>query len=325
MSQNNNGRLSDTDCGPYNQYEEYKVSDRYYTFTPTTFTKRQRRPSEYTYRCDGSLAVTRWERERIVNERDALIFIAENTSIPVPRLLEWPDIDGVGSITLERIGGASFNDVHFDLGPEDRAKLERNTLTFIEGTLLPQLRSLRSTKMGQLAGVVVPPVRVSSHDERPSWELRTSTTSRYVYCHNDITVHNILVDPATLTINAVIDWEYSGFFPEEMEFPFWKLGRDASFEEEHCQKMVDLLDAPGEIRFKATIDFLWVLNANVHRRFPRCESTMGFIRALLQDSPIGVLMDQDQIFPYIVRHLLLVRISKHVSHIDEGMDGKKYV
>ena len=265
MSQNNNGKLSDTDFGAYKQYEEYKVSDRYYIFTPTTFTKRQLRPSEYFYRLDGSLAKSDWERERIVNERDALMFIAENTSIPVPRVLEWSDVDGVGSITVERISGCAFSDVYSDLGPEDQAKLERNTLTFIEETLLPQLRSLRSTKMGQLAGVVVPPVRVSSHEKRPSWESRTSTTSRYVYCHNDITVNNIMVDPATLTVNAVIDWEYSGFFPEEIEFPFWKLGRDASFEEEHCQKMVDLLDAPGEIRFKATTDVLWVLNANVHR------------------------------------------------------------
>lgn len=261
MSQTNPDNFSN----PYKQYEEYMVSDRYHTFTSTTFTKRQLRPCEYVYREDGSVGKSPWERERIVNERDALIFIAENTSIPVPRVLEWSDVDGVGSITVERISGRAYSDVYEALGPEDQAKLERNTVNFIEETLYPQLRSLRSTKMGQLAGVVVPPVRVSAQDKRPSWEPRASTTSRYVYCHNDITFNNIMIDPATLTVNAVIDWEYSGFFPEEMEFPFWKLGREASFDEEHCQKMIDLLDAPGELRCRVKIDFLRVLTTIVHR------------------------------------------------------------
>ena len=262
MSQSIDGNLSDTNSPSHNVNEEFLVSDRYFTFTPTTVTKRQLRPSEYFYRPDGSVAKSLWERERIENERDALIFLARNTSIPVPRLLEWSDIDGVGSITVERISGDTFDSVWNDLGPSDKTKLEQNTLTFLEETLLPQLQSLRSSKMGQLSGVVVPPVRVSSYDERPGWESRTSTISRYVYCHNDLSYHNIMVDPATLTVNAIIDWEYSGFFPMEMEFPYWELGREASFEEEHCQKMVDLLEAPGEHHCKAKIDLFYFSNLN---------------------------------------------------------------
>ncbi|KAL8791135.1 MAG: hypothetical protein Q9195_006032 [Heterodermia aff. obscurata] len=248
MSQNNNGNLSDCNFPKGDPYEEYIVSDRHYTFTPTTFTKRQLRPSEYTYRKDGTVAKSRFERERLENERDALIFIAENSSIPVPRVLEWSDIDGVGSLTVERISGGTYGEVHDTLGPSDQAKLDRNTLNYIEETLLPQLQSLRATKMGQLAGIVFPPVRVTGQEDRPRWEARTSTTRRYVYCHNDIASHNIMVDPATLTVNAVIDWEYSGFFPKEMEFPFWKIERNESYDEEHCRKMIELLDAPGELR-----------------------------------------------------------------------------
>lgn len=255
MSQSNND----------SSFLEYMTIDRHYTFTPTTFTKRQVRPSEYTLRNDGTVAKSHFERERLENERDALIFIAENSSIPVPRVLEWSDIDGVGSLTVERIRGDSFSVVYDTLEPSDQAKLERNTLSYVEETLVPQLQSLRSTKMGQLAGIVIPPVRVSCLDDRPQWEARTSTTSRYVYCHNDITTNNIIVDPVTLTVNAIVDWEYSGFFPKEMEFPFWKKSQEESLEEEHCYKMIELLDAPGEFRCKARIDLHRVLTRGVHR------------------------------------------------------------
>ena len=246
-------------------YGKCIVADRHYTFTPTTFTKRQVRPSEYLYRDDGTVAKSRFERERLVNERDALLFLAENSSIPVPRVLEWSDIDGVGSLTVARISGDTFDAVYDSLEPSDQAKLERNTLSYIEETVVPQLQSLRSTKMGQLAGIVFPPVRVISQDERPRWEARTSTESRYVYCHNDLAGHNIMVDPATLTVNAIVDWEYSGFFPKEMEFPFWKVDRNESYDEEHCNKMIELLDAPGEFRCKARIDLHCVLTRRVHR------------------------------------------------------------
>ena len=280
MSQTHDGNLSDNDFSGHQPYEEYIASDRHYTFTPTTFTKRQLRPSECFYRADGSLAKSLWERERIENERDALIFLARNTSIPVPRLLEWSDIDGVGSITLERNSGKMFAEVHEKLEPSDQAKLERNTITFIEETLLPQLQSLRSTKMGQLAGVVVPPVRVSYHDKRPQWEPRTSNTSRYVYCHNDLNQYNILVDPATLTVKAIIDWEYSGFFPKEMEFPFWKLDHEASLEEEHCRKMIDLLEAPGELRCKPKTDFFRLLTTNEAQAIPLSLNDHGLFLCL---------------------------------------------
>ncbi|KAK0750115.1 hypothetical protein B0T18DRAFT_437439 [Schizothecium vesticola] len=40
---------------------------------------------------------------------------------------------------------------------------------------------------------------------------------------NDLGQHNVIVDPDTrLKINAVIDWEYGGFWPELFERPYWK-------------------------------------------------------------------------------------------------------
>lgn len=44
----------------------------------------------------------------------------------------------------------------------------------------------------------------------------------YVFCHNDLGQHNILVDPESLKIKAIIDWEFSGFFPRCFEAAFWE-------------------------------------------------------------------------------------------------------
>jgi len=42
-----------------------------------------------------------------------------------------------------------------------------------------------------------------------------------VFCHNDLSTHNVIVDPETLCVKAIIDWEYAGFFPEEFEGMFF--------------------------------------------------------------------------------------------------------
>lgn len=44
----------------------------------------------------------------------------------------------------------------------------------------------------------------------------------YVVCHNDLGQYNVIVDPDTLKIKAIIDWEYGGFWPEWFEQPYWK-------------------------------------------------------------------------------------------------------
>ena len=44
----------------------------------------------------------------------------------------------------------------------------------------------------------------------------------FVFCHNDLGQHNVIVDPETLKIKAIIDWEFSGFFPHWFEAPLWE-------------------------------------------------------------------------------------------------------
>ncbi len=42
-------------------------------------------------------------------------------------------------------------------------------------------------------------------------------------CHGDLTGSNVIVNPETNTIIAIIDWEYSGFYPPIMDFPYYQV------------------------------------------------------------------------------------------------------
>jgi Choline/ethanolamine kinase len=54
------------------------------------------------------------------------------------------------------------------------------------------------------------------------WQQQTSVEEEFVFCHGDLSQNNILVNPKTLQIVAIIDWEYGGFFPQDHEIPFYE-------------------------------------------------------------------------------------------------------
>lgn len=54
------------------------------------------------------------------------------------------------------------------------------------------------------------------------WKMRPRETQDLVFCHNDLSAHNVIVDPDTLKIAAIIDWEYAGFYPPEFESAFFR-------------------------------------------------------------------------------------------------------
>lgn len=49
------------------------------------------------------------------------------------------------------------------------------------------------------------------------WNTCPLNEAKYIFQHGDIAAHNILMDPQTLQVKALIDWEYAGFFPPGME------------------------------------------------------------------------------------------------------------
>ena len=184
---------------------EWRTVDRIYRSTPTTFTKRQCKPHESVRAVHGGVAEGRFNRERLENERDALEFIAKNTSIPVPRVLEWSVEEGVAAISLEKIKGECMLELVDSLTAAEQQTLQDNVEKFVHEVVLPQLARLRSNRLGQISGALFPPNFVNSVDRRPTWNPKVSNVARYVYCHNDLAQQNLMIDPDTLKVVALID------------------------------------------------------------------------------------------------------------------------
>ena len=232
----------------------WQVPDRHYWLTPKTFTKRQQYPHEQIKLYDREIRINvPWSRARLENEFKALNLISERTSIPVPKPLQYKVENDIASLTTETLKGEMLCDLLKDLDEDDRAKLRENVENFIQNKVLPQLQSLKSNTLGGLSGVVIPPQRVDSSVRNPQyWKPKISEIEKYTFCHNDLAQQNIMVDPETLEPVAIIDWEYSGFYPPGFELllyrkTIWEVHQD-SYANVDKARLITLLNAPGMSR-----------------------------------------------------------------------------
>jgi aminoglycoside phosphotransferase len=219
-------------------------SDRCYIINQSTFTKRELLPHERQRNLKGEIITTPWSRERLENERAALEYIREHTTIPVPRVIDFRYHEWGCCLTTTRVDGVELDEVT----GEARLRALENAEIFVQEVVLPQLRRLTSASIGSLTGIVIPPTRVSTKDKRRYWPAKISHTAQYVFCHNDLTQHNILVDPITLRVSAIIDWEFAGFFPPEFEAPLWLHSWKARpVDDEDTDRLIDFLTESGKL------------------------------------------------------------------------------
>jgi serine/threonine protein kinase len=230
-----------------------------YLKTPTSFIKRTRLHSERQRLKNGSFITPRkWDEERFHNEVAALRLVADNTTIPVPRVISaGKDENGMPYLETEYIEGVVLwgiedqcwmpdGERHVEEGACEtcggiaRANAER----FITQDVLPQLSKLRSTTTG-LNGFAIPPPWVLEYDQRQQWKPKTSDSASYVFCHGDLAAHNIMIDPKTLQVVCIFDWEHAGYFPPE--FQVWFPDRESYHgyfrDKKRITKLVGLIDA----------------------------------------------------------------------------------
>ncbi|KAE8315988.1 kinase-like domain-containing protein [Aspergillus transmontanensis] len=166
------------------------------------FIKRSLRPSEFRTGYKG-LHIPRLGKERLENEVEVLQFIRRVRNIPVPQLYGAFEIDGSYLLIMEYVEGISMSHLS------------------------------ESTTIGGPSGIVIPPYRVMRQSNNDSWIRLSSATCDYVFCHYDLSQQNVIVDPETLKIKAIIDWEYAGLFPANFDYPFYKrLGPSMALEGE---------------------------------------------------------------------------------------------
>ncbi len=187
--------------------------ERKYYHRGGSFVKRSLRPKEFLTGVKG-LHVPRLGVERLKNEAEALRYIRQHTDIPVPMLYSDFEDDGAYYLITEYVEGVNMRDLADDQKAVVRQELEGHLAT---------LRTLRSKRMGGPSGIVVPPYRVMrlTERDRDEWDLQASDEEEYVFCHNDLSQHNVVVDPETLKITGIVDWEYAGFYPARFEMPIY--------------------------------------------------------------------------------------------------------
>lgn len=173
--------------------------------------------------------------QRIRNEVRALKLVSEQTTIPVPRLLDYGTLgDGRQFLVTERIDGVKLSSFDERACANESSKHTNdatcttcrdiayaNAANFVGNNVLPQLHSLKSQHRG-IDGFVMCPQWISEELEPPwpgkvPWKILPLETRDYIFQHGDLAAHNVLMDGKTLQVKALIDWEHAGFFPPGME------------------------------------------------------------------------------------------------------------
>jgi hypothetical protein len=196
----------------------------------------------------------KFSKERLLNEAAALQLIKKQTTIPVPTVYSCaPDEHGAMRLVVERIHGIDATSIgqecrmptssrHVSSGACTTCEniATENVNAFVEGIVQPQLRRLTSTRMG-LNGFVLPPPRIEQYDRRDTWvpKQHVPGDDDYVFCHGDLSRSNIMIDPSTLEVAYIIDWEQAGYFPASLERPLWRLDYIEYMQTYQDHKMLD--------------------------------------------------------------------------------------
>jgi serine/threonine protein kinase len=190
------------------------TAERKYYHVDKSFVKRSLRPNEWQISpFKGTIHVPRLGIERILNEAAALKYVKENSAIPVPTVHACFEDDNSAYLITNYVDGVSMSSL-----PDDQKEIVTQELK----GYIQTLHSLRGPRLGGVSGHMILPYRVLQKTFRDDWSLHSSSNAEYAFCHNDLSQQNVIVDPETLKIAAIIDWEYAGFFPEEFDLPFYK-------------------------------------------------------------------------------------------------------
>lgn len=172
---------------------------------------------------------------RYVNfgEARAMRFIKESTSIPVPEVFETYVIDGVNHIRMELIEGNTLESELQNLSQEEIDSILLELKGYIE-----EMRKIKGEYIGSLDEGPVTDymfgggpfssekefnenmLRIFDEHLKGNYHIILSKMVKenheILFTHGDIRPSNIIIRDKKIV--AIIDWEYSGFYPEYWEY-----------------------------------------------------------------------------------------------------------
>jgi aminoglycoside phosphotransferase (APT) family kinase protein len=188
----------------------------------------------------GTDIVAKFGHEVNLAEAESMTFIRDNTTIPVPEVLAVYSQDGANHIIMEYIGGVLLNKVWETLSADDKSTITNELKDYIrqmrqlsppEDMLIGSVVGGPAVDRRQLGSAVGGPFR--SEDEFNEWQLAQlypgiplsqremyaavhRSDHQILFAHGDFAFHNIIVEDGH--IKAIIDWEYSGWYPEHWDY-----------------------------------------------------------------------------------------------------------
>lgn len=184
-------------------------------------------------------------------EAEAMRYVGENTTIPVPRVIKAYVAGGKGYIIMSRLEGERLGDVWDSMSPATRLKIIEQLQDMIS-----QLSSLSGGSYGALwdqpcediffkhlpfrhgeltygpyanrkeynQGLIealkrsTPSMNVEAADAQLISHLLAVDDEQKIFCHGDLHRFNILVDKDTGKITGLVDWEAAGFSPRGRDY-----------------------------------------------------------------------------------------------------------
>lgn len=191
-------------------------------------------PRRKVFRLDKK--IIKFGKDIDIHEAEAMLFVAANLDIPVPKVLKTETYDGTTLIEMQLIAGRTLQEVWPSLSHEDKESIAKQLNIMIE-----KMRSIQGAYIGSLQHGPAIDMRISVARGGPfdceadfnvfllgntvrktpkihHHMLRTvmSTEHRIVLTHGDLNPHNILIEDAKIV--GLLDWEAAGFYPEYWEF-----------------------------------------------------------------------------------------------------------
>ncbi|KAI0056446.1 kinase-like protein [Artomyces pyxidatus] len=203
------------------------------------FIKRSIVRDEWMINIRGDTVVPCMPLERLKNEAAAIEYVRTHTDIPVPTVRCAFQDRGCYYVVTDMVPGICMADLPEENKATVTAELERH---------IAVLHGITSTAMGGFLGAACLPMRVARAvplAELEKMRFLDALPHELVLCHGDLSQHNVIVDEKTLKINAIIDWEYAGFYPKEFDAAFYKrVGPSAAIdgEENDVPRLLEILE-----------------------------------------------------------------------------------
>lgn len=176
-------------------------------------------------------------KERLQNEAATLRFIRRISDIPVPTLYGAFEVDDSFILITGFVDGVAMSCL---------SETQKDIVSIEIEQHLATLRGIKSNILGGPSGLVLPPYRVMRISDKNEWPRKVSRDDEFVFCHNDLAQHNIIVDPQTLKIQAIVNWEHAGYFPEYFDKTFYKirtLSMTSDGENDDTTKLLQFMEA----------------------------------------------------------------------------------